>query len=172
MHTFHSITTLYVFVREWNDAAVVPVRQVSFYSRKNDTELLFVRTLVVLIAVRCIFVMKLLNLKLLNYLFCNNGCNFVNVGTMPEQCKVSYIGSTSFRCLQNSSQWCNILCTVDPDITTYSLWRNRRNGRNRMTFCSPEIFETLIELYGSILLSTNYKCLLEVLDCEIDSLKA
>ena len=103
MHTFHSITTLYVFVREWNDAAVVPVRQVSFYSRKNDTELLFVRTLVVLIAVRCIFVMKLLNLKLLNYLFCNNGCNFVNVGTMPEQCKVSYIGSTSFRCLQNSS---------------------------------------------------------------------
>ena len=33
------------------------------------------------------------------------------------------------------------------DITTYSLWRNGRNGRNRMTFCSPEILETLIELY-------------------------
>ena len=58
------------------------------------------------------------------------------------------------------------------DITTYSLWRNGRNGRNRMTFCSPEILETLIELYWSILLSTNHKCLLEVLDCEIDSLKA
>ena len=60
------------------------------------------------------------------------------------------IKETLYRLGIDSDTKVAVLTGKDPvrDITTYSLWRNQRNGRNRMTFCSPEICKSMDIVFG------------------------